>query len=260
MLFGKWASRKSEARYPTLWNGLVYAQSPSVQSPSGATLYDFSSRNIHASITGGATWSRSGDITSIDTSASSTQWVEIPLMAMRKLYSTQRFSIMLWHRTLAAANSAPQDKVLFALNGGYAAVSLYYDGTDNNVSWTTSGSFGNRLTSSIRTFDATWHCIVATYDLGQTSLYVDGLLAGSKTQTLQDFSAATLNSRIGSTPNSGNHLPGSIGQCAAWNRPLTVAETTLLTKRRNAIFVANKSITGGQTINRRRRLLVGASS
>ncbi len=60
MLFGRFASRRSEARYPTLWDGLIGAWCPSVQNPSGITLLDLSG------------YGRNGTLTNMD---APTDWV-----------------------------------------------------------------------------------------------------------------------------------------------------------------------------------------
>lgn len=60
MLFGRYAGRRSESRYPTLWDGLIGAWCPSVQNPSGVTLFDLSG------------YSRNGTLTNMD---APTDWV-----------------------------------------------------------------------------------------------------------------------------------------------------------------------------------------
>ena len=51
MLFGKYASRKSEARYPELWDGIRHVYCPAIQSPSSLDVYDFGGRNFHGLVT-----------------------------------------------------------------------------------------------------------------------------------------------------------------------------------------------------------------
>ena len=67
MLWGRYASRRSEARFPTLWDGRIFSVCPSIQGPS-ATAYDTSGRGLHATrLTGTATkWTRSIGKTVLD--------------------------------------------------------------------------------------------------------------------------------------------------------------------------------------------------
>lgn len=69
MHFGRYASRKSEAKYTSLWDGLVGAWCPSVQNPSGNTLYDLSGRNNHGTLTNmdpATDWVRDGGRGALD--------------------------------------------------------------------------------------------------------------------------------------------------------------------------------------------------
>lgn len=63
MLFGKFASNRNEARFPSLWDGLVGAWCPSVQGPSGLRLWDLSGRANNGTLTNmdaPTDWLRSG--------------------------------------------------------------------------------------------------------------------------------------------------------------------------------------------------------
>lgn len=45
MLHGQFATRREEAKYPTLWDGRVLGFCPSVTGPTGLTMYDLSGRS-----------------------------------------------------------------------------------------------------------------------------------------------------------------------------------------------------------------------
>jgi hypothetical protein len=51
MWFGKYASRAGEAKYPSLWRGLVGAWSPGITGPTGVRAFDLSGRNNHGTAT-----------------------------------------------------------------------------------------------------------------------------------------------------------------------------------------------------------------
>ena len=63
MLWGRYASQASEARYPQLWQGRVFAACPSVQGPAGLNLYDLSGGGKHGTLVNmsvASDWLRSG--------------------------------------------------------------------------------------------------------------------------------------------------------------------------------------------------------
>jgi hypothetical protein len=187
-------------------------------------------------------------------------YISWPTRIFDVLYTLQTFTVGIWMRS-TTATPVGNDQVLFGFEGGYGSCCLYHDGTDTSVSWSTSGAFANRLTSSIRTYDQTWHYVVAIFDRGTTRVLIDGMAAGTKTQTLANFTGSTFGSRVGGTANLGSSMPVSIAECSIWAKVLADSEIQIL-KRRPGILcdMSQDFAVSGLSGNRRRRLLVGAGS
>jgi hypothetical protein len=128
MLFGRYASCKAEARYPTIWNGLYGAWAPAITGPSGKTVYDLSGNGRHGEFASDAAfpggWTRDrGRICNV-MGGLSTRYVVVPGITNAAIVNG--FTITIWLRpgatgwfnnylTLAGFTTGPFDGQMFAI-------------------------------------------------------------------------------------------------------------------------------------------------
>lgn len=230
MLFGKYASRKSEAKYPSLRDGLLEAWCPAIQPPAGTNVYGIGTGRARATlqnVTLSSCWRRSGGVACVvtdgtDDYASLSLPVSIPFSftvsavfydigdfqcVAQTLGSTNFFTMLI------STSAAP-----YFISGG----SLFFPGR--------SLTFGARST------------ITATLKEGQREMWLNGVRVGTNatqpagSSSLTDlfrFQAATYHSRA-------DWFAASVH-----NRVLSPAEIIRLAKEPDAIFAARKKIIGG---------------
>lgn len=85
----------------------------------------------------------------------------------------------------------------------------------------------------INTRDGKWHHLLATRDGGTVRLYLDGKLAGEKTDTAGDYELSGdvyLIGRDTRTRSGETWLVGDLAEVRLWNRALTAEEVVMLAK------------------------------
>jgi hypothetical protein len=115
----------------------------------------------------------------------------------------------------------------FIYQGAYIGFGGLVDAT-GKLSVFFDGSSSNSLvnTSNVNLNDGNWHHIVAQNDGATTSLYIDGVLDGSKPETLLIMSGANSNAKLylGIIASNTHQLNGSIDKFNLYNRILTLAQ------------------------------------
>ena len=272
MLWGRYASQASEARYPQLWQGRVFAACPSVQGPAGLTLYDLSGRGRHATLTNmdaPTDWVRSTGQFALDMDGVNDQIV-IPAPAG---ITANAMSFATWLRTT-------QDSafILFSVTapatGKWGSIWLGNNVTNTLVnevitSETSMGSSTIRgYTDASRTFfNGNWRHVAVVFNGTGTVIYVDGIrrtttVGGGQTDNgkLWDTTLTATKCRIGSVDyGSGDAYFATMtwDDAAIWRRPLTDGEARLLSRRRGIAYESRRDIVVGSSGNRRRRVLTG---
>ena len=140
------------------------------------------------------------------------------------------FTISLWQKTSASSNSGDSDKMLIGIEGGYNnGWSIYYDATDAHPSVNFTSSYSNRLEATgYTTYDGNWHHIAASYGNGTTRIFVDGVAAGSTTQTLYDITGESTETRIGYAVDNASYFSGLIDDVRVYKRVLEDHEISAL--------------------------------
>ena len=272
MLWGRYASQASEARYPQLWQGRVFAACPSVQGPAGLNLYDLSGRGRHATLSGmdaPTDWVRSTGQFALDMDGVNDQIV-IPAPAG---ITANAMSFATWLRTT-------QDSafILFSVTapatGKWGSIWLGNNVTNTLVnevitSETSMGSSTIRgYTDASRTFfNGNWRHVAVVFNGTGTVIYVDGIrrtttVGGGQTDNgkLWDTTLTATKCRIGSVDyGSGDAYFATMtwDDAAIWRRPLTDGEARLLSRRRGIAYESRRDIVVGSSGNRRRRVLTG---
>ena len=245
MLFGRYASRASEARYPQLWRGRQWAVCPSVQGPTGINLYDLAGNRRHGTLTNmdaATDWVRSQGRYALDFDGSNDYAGGFGNIQV--VFGT---TISIWFRATSTSKSRH---------------SLYSGSTDSNadlyvhveqVSGTTYRQnlyFNNGYVGAGNSFtlDTLWHhyAYVLSSDGVTARYYQDGRSLGSVTfvrSITQDNSTGS----IGGVPGligSGFTAQGEIDDVARYGRELTPGEIRLLATRRGIAYEARRDIFG----------------
>lgn len=232
MLFGKYASRASEAKYPSLWRGKVFGFCPSVTGPTGLRAYDLSGRNNHGTLTNmdaGTDWVTSQGRYALDFDGSN-DFIAIPYLV------SFPFTLSCWvqSRTVAA------DQYVFSLassssNGPNFALVLAGGQTGDPI-WAVHEP--NTGTAPARSSSAGAYVVNEWYHLAGVflsssfrQLYVNGIAQAANTSligatTVDRMSIGNLN-RL----SPAAHLNGLASDASVYDRALSPNEIRLLATR-----------------------------
>lgn len=270
------APRDGQPLYPELWRGCVGAWSPCL-GPTGLTLRDWSGYGNHGTLTNGAAFTVSGGSNAIAFDASN-DYVAVGGSGVYNFDRTQQVSLSAWVRPSSVAGvaygvidksslsppNAGWSMVLFNRTSLVAnAVSLFLTNTTTTNEIEVCSPAGSISASR-------WQHICATYDGTSTAagvqIYINGI-AQTKTTTRNNLSASittSISPSIGARQSgAGQVLNGAIADCAIHYRVLSANEINILASRRGIAYEqAPRRRSSVQVItgNRRRRLLIGASS
>lgn len=234
MLWGRYASRRSEARFPTLWDGRIFSVCPSIQGPS-ATAYDTSGRGSHATrLTGTATkWTRSIGKTVLDYDTTYYSRVgrdlgrdtTISFAAWMFIRSTSRQSF---------ASSGPTLTVPRLLIGVTASqkIELYLGGYTNST-----GSFSLNQ----------WvHIGISCGGSGNlTTYFINGTQDSQVSQTYDNSKFIQADFYIGTGYNGS--FDGLIDDVIIYNRILCPGEFRLLSTRRGISYETRRDVAKGSS-------------
>ena len=250
MLWGRYASRASEARYPQLWAGRVFGVCPSVQGPAGLNVYDLSGRGRHGTLNNmdpPTDWVRNQGLYSLDLDGTLDN-VSFPTITF-----TGPFSLSAW--CLKRTNGSANEREVI----GHS--------TDGNVwfGFTSTTSLLSGSTSGAKTFSGsivnnTINHVVATRDGANTArVYINGKESSTGGVSMTGNMPVNLLGQylIGSGGSAQYSWDGWIDDVAFFNRALTAGEIRLLATRRAIAYEARRDVLGGSTANRRRRILTG---
>jgi hypothetical protein len=242
MLWGRYASRASEARYPQLWQGRVFAACPSVQGPAGLNVYDTTGGGKHGTLvnmSAASDWLRSNGTYALNFAGTRKVTHTRPIIS-----GTQGFTLSVWvyltgttgYRTVCgnygSGNSTGVQITIWQATGGVPAnaPTVYYGSTAINA---TTGAAAN-----------VWNHVAATRSGNAVTIFLNGVQVGSGTNT--GSVGASRNWTLGQdTDSTAEPMIGYIDDHAVYNRPLTAGEIRLLATRRGIAYEARRDIVGG---------------
>lgn len=247
------APRDGQPLYPELWRGCVGAWAPCL-GPTGLTLRDWSGLTLNGTLTNmvpGDDWVVNGGRYSLDfdqnadiVSSSSA----IPAMATIG-------TVAAWvnFRTLNASTHA----VMYVPNGGSQTLINQF-GTSVLWYW---GS-GSPQVSAGTLSTGKWTHLCMTSDGTTVRAYVNGIQVGTGTSPSSQPSAIAY---LGGWPGqTARTVDGQLDDFRIYGRALSVQEIRLLSLRRGIAYEIaprrRSSVQVSAAFNRRRRLLIGASS
>ncbi len=242
MLFGKYASRRSEARYPSLWDGLVGAWCPSIQSPSGTRLYDLSGRNSHGVFTGltPAAWTKISGNT-ITTTQGAANRIEVTsggsiVPSHLAINNFSAWSFSAWVYPTVATVNFPT-----LISWGRFGASLGLQATTQKIEhWRNNSS--NVLSTGSVSLNQWTH--VGVSQVGSTvSLWLNGRLDSSTSAaaiTTAYITGFTLMGTTGSNINAS--FGGAIDSIYTHSRALNASEWRILASSRLAMFRLRASV------------------
>lgn len=218
----RYARNITEARFPSLWRGLVGLWMPSV-GVQGSKLIDFSNTQNHAVIHSSslAPWPHhSGNKGRRGTLASSTNnyW---EIATPRRAGITGDISIMGWiKRTGALPN---RDAILTKSDGATWDYLLYFRADNNFLSVFSSASGGVLLASLTAVTDDKWHHCAFTRIGSACSIYLDGKVDNTGPDgTL--FGNNTIPVLLGRSSASSEGVDGLLDDIRLYNRGLSRSE------------------------------------
>ena len=122
------------------------------------------------------------------------------------------------------ATSTPKDhNTIFAYGTGVAGKPIYLITLRSTGKvYFESGSGADQIFSAVSKSDGNWHQVILTYDSTTVRMYVDGILEGSATATLETLSSAF---QLGNMPWDSNYkYTGQIDDIRVYNRALSATE------------------------------------
>ena len=230
MLWGRYASRASEARYPQLWQGRVFGLCPSVQGPAGLNLYDLNGGGKHATLNNmdaPTDWVRALGRYILDMDGSN-DFVQFPATTAS---AQQTVAI---HVSLRTAN--------IIVGGGVNVYALYVDSLNASGSiYYNSGNFVSVVHGGL---SSQWAHLAVVRSGVSVTFFKNGLQIGN-TQTLPINTAQSL--QYIAREGGGFYSSMQWDDLGIYNRALTAGEIRLLATRRGIAYESRRDIVGGSS-------------
>jgi len=253
MFFGKYASRKSEAKYPSLWNSPQCLLCPSLQGPTGSRCYDLSGRNRQASLTNmdvGTDWVRLNSHWAIDTDGVN-DLISSPVISGL----SDDFVIAAW---VNRASSALVGTIVQAYVPSYTNYWAFLGTLSGELYFALFDGTNNPQALSGVTLKNTWTHVAGRRNrsAGTIEVYVAGQRRASVTDTTTSVPAYS-GIHIGSQ-NGVSRQTAMLWDDVFVGSGLSEKDVKTLSFRRGIAFEPRRATAFGSVVNRRRRLLVGA--
>ena len=243
MLWGRYASRAGEARYPQLWQGRVFGLCPSVQGPAGLNVYDLSSGGKHGTLNNmdaPTDWVRANGQYALDMDGSN-DFVQFPSVTTSSVQQTVSI-----HVSLSRAG--------IIVGGGANTYALYTDGltSSGRLYYSVSSNFVSVIHGGLA---SQWAHLAVVRNETSVRFLKNGVQLGA-TQPLINVPQSLLYvGREGGGFNSAMQWD----DLTIYNRALSAAEIRLLATRRGIAYEARRDIVFGSTANRLRRIICGGN-
>jgi hypothetical protein len=262
-MWGRYASRRGEARYPSLWDGRVAAWCPSVTGPTGVRLYDLQSQRYQGTLTNmdaPTDWVRSSGRYCLDFDGTNDE-VNCGTGASLANFATTAGNPGVTFSFWIRPNSTSVSGTIMARNDGNSVQAGWWLTQVNaTISITLERTVGNARFSStsLGLTASTWSHVAVTLRpgmAGQTSsgdvaIWFNGVAAsvqqntsGSGTQALDSDLAETFYiARYGKTSSGGNgFFAGQLDDISIYRRVLTAGEIRTLSRRRGIAYEARRN-------------------
>jgi len=238
-MWGKFASRRGEARYPGLWDGRVAAWCPSVTGPTGARLYDLQFGRYQGTLTNMDTstdWVRSSGQYALDFDGSN-DYVDCGNNAA--INPTSGIAASAW--VFPASSSSVQVWVIArddATLGRAFAFGPRFN-SDSKLWLQINGA--STLIGNSAVAKNTWsHVAFSGRPSSGYVIYLNGIADGTASWTAP--ASTTGSTTIGSRTYAGSngYFTGRIDDAAIYNRALTAGEIRTLSRRRGIAYEARR--------------------
>ena len=255
------APRDGSPLYPELWRGCVGSWAPCL-GPTGLTLRDWSGFKNHGTLTSmvaGDDWAVNQGKYCLDLDGSN----DVIYAGDSVIFEESRFSLSAWIRTTTTARGGIITK--FSAGAVGYAMDVLATGAIRTYYASSGVIFRQRDTVNLVN-DGKWTHVCATFDsVGAAEIYINGAKAtytGTLTQGTMGSIANSEQIAIGANPAFSLHLLGQIDDCRYYSRVLAEAEVKPLASRRGIAYemAPRRRSSSAVQFNRRRRLLLGASS
>jgi hypothetical protein len=256
------APRDGQPLYPELWRGCVGAWNPGL-GPTGLTLRDWSGYGNHGTLTNmdaGTDWVASQGKYALNFDA-----VDDGVALQNVTITAAPFTICAWFRVA----DVTAYRTIFSLNAigadsNYYALQSRGDVSGDPLEFLVRSSLGPvAVRTSTSVVAGVWQfaCAVEASPTDHR-VYLNGAGVGSSTtaRTPTGLDTATIGLYRGSVPDGA--FNGDIDDVRVFNRALSVSEIRLLATRRGIAYemAPRRRSSSAVQFNRRRRLLIGASS
>jgi hypothetical protein len=212
--------------HSSLRQGLVGAWCPSLGA-SGLSLIDRSGRNNHGTLTnmaGQDNWPSSGSGVSINFDGTN-DYADLG-SRLPSTFDKQTIRLSCVRRTakkqslISSYTASPQ--------GGWG-IEILANNTINYFGFQNTTTFTDVQTSQTISANS-WTDVVCTFDAGVFSIYLNGVLAASKSGVSSIYNTSSV--RLGATIANADFFNGQLDDIRIYNRALTAAEIRLLASRR----------------------------
>jgi hypothetical protein len=268
MLFGRYASRAAEARYPQLWAGRVFGLCPSVQGPAGLNVYDLSGRARHSTLTNmdaPTDWVRSAGLYALDFDGTN-DYTTTGSFSGQPIVGLQ-----VWLRPTNTITAAASGGVLIQMRSGVSASAWYValgsatgNLTDEYLTVIDTSAAGSSYRAGITDGGSIastgWSHVFVRWTGAAYEIWLNGInktLSTNGTPLLATANTANLACVDGDGGGPRSFYTGMIDDVVQYNRILSPGEIRLLATRRGIAYEARRDVFGQATGSRRLRILCG---
>lgn len=246
------APRDGQPLYPQLWRGCVGAWAPYL-GPTGLSLHDWAAAKNHGTLTNmavGTTWLPSGGRYCLDFD-NTDDYVDCGSSSLFDF--TSPFSVSCWFNTNLVSDYQNFATRHSGASGWIFGIYLSRVFLQCGNTYNTTG--GTPIVS-------TWNHVCGTFDGATIRCYLNGAAPDSIASSAPPSLSGSL--RIGAySTTSTAPMNGKLDDVRLYNRALPANAVKLLASRRGIAYELaprRRSSVQVATFNRRRRLLIGASS
>jgi len=260
--WGKYAKQRSQAVNPEAWDGLTL----NMHAPlghTGDTIRDVSGRKNNGNNVG-TTFSPGGRMGGAWEFNGSTSYISLPASPSISAGDNLGFAISAWvyNRDITSdgavcgqwPGAAPRRFLLYLDEGGAAAGYRF-------IVSTAGGTLATSVDSGGAVQDK-WQHIVAVYQSPSVYVYTDGVLTATASGTGGAMTTAVAAPAIGSDHGgaAARVFDGLISSVGIWNRSLSPSLIKQRAGDPHYIVRPKVEVAAPDLINRRRRMLLGASA
>jgi hypothetical protein len=245
MLWGRHASRRSEARFPTLWDGRVFSACPSIQGPSGLRLWDTSGRSNHGTLTAMDTataWARNAGAYALKFDGSNDR----VLVANSPAFATPKdLTVSFWVNT---ASSGSNVELIQKMGAGESRVNSSWESYLNSsgrVYFRLNGT-ENNLISTVNLPLSAWVNVVLRKTGATIAIFFNTAAAGTLGGQ-PDVNISTGSLTLGAYPDGSFPINASFDDIVIYNRSLTSGEIRTLARRRGVSYDMRRDVVEGSS-------------